>query len=180
MHINTDTRIDYAALLRRVGLKVTRCRVAMLAYIDSQGQHATADEITAGLKAEGFTVDRVTIYRNVDRMLQKGLLATIYVPGRAMRVGLCKHPDSAHHHHVVCVDCGKVEEVESCFLTDSWDQVCHEVNGSSGYELTGHVMQYLGKCPECARTNGRMQEPTGGRMQERTGGRMQEPTGGRM
>lgn len=155
MHVESTTQTDYAALLRRVGLKVTRCRVAMLEYIDGHGQHATADEITAGLKANGFAVDRVTIYRNVDRMLHKGLLATIYVPGRAMRVGLCKHPDSDHHHHVVCTDCGKVQEVESCFLVDSWDQVCTEVNGASGFELTGHVMQYLGRCPECARGNGR-------------------------
>ena len=155
MHINTGTHADYAALLRKVGLKVTRCRVAMLEYIEAQGQHATADEITAGLKTAGFAVDRVTIYRNVDRMLQKGLLATIYVPGRAMRVGLCKHPESTHHHHVVCMDCGKVEEVESCFLVDSWDHVCSEVLSASGYQLTGHVMQYLGRCPSCAGDNGK-------------------------
>lgn len=150
MQIESKASLNYEDLLRKVGLKVTRCRVAMLEYIDEHRQHATADEITNGLKTKGFAVDRVTIYRNVDRMLQAGLLATIYVPGRAMRVGLCRFPDSAHHHHVVCQECGKVEEVESCFLIDSWDEVCAEVHRASGYELTGHVMQYLGRCSSCA------------------------------
>ena len=141
---------DVTELLRKVGLKVTRTRVAMLNLLASSREHKTADEIVAGLRQQRVPVDRVTIYRNLERMLDVGLLATIYLPGKAMRVGLCTRLDSPHHHMIVCSKCGRVQQVEGCCLSEMWGRVADKIKSQSEFTLTGHVMQYIGICPTCA------------------------------
>ncbi len=136
-----------------MGLKVTAVRVALIDLIARRAQHMTADEITDALHAEGLPVDRVTIYRNVERMLQEGLLKADLRPGRALKVALLPHPGRVHHHHIVCDSCGRVTPTENCYLTENWEQIRADVLRTTGYELSGHLMQFAGTCPECARAD---------------------------
>jgi Fur family ferric uptake transcriptional regulator len=66
-----------------------------------------------------------------------------------MRVGACRQPEAAHHHHIVCERCGRVEETDGCPVQDMWDTLRNQVLGSSKFELTGHITQYMGVCPAC-------------------------------
>jgi Fur family ferric uptake transcriptional regulator len=138
-------------LLRSAGLKVTAIRVALLDLVSARAQHFSADEITDALHQQGMPVDRVTIYRNIERMLREGLLLADLQPGRALRVALNAKPGKMHHHHIVCDACGKVTATESCYLTANWEQIRADIRRSTGYDLSGHLMQYLGTCPDCER-----------------------------
>ncbi|MBM3318345.1 MAG: transcriptional repressor [Candidatus Eisenbacteria bacterium] len=144
---------DAARVLRRVNLKVTRSRVAILDLLAERQTHMSADEITAELRAGGHAVDRVTVYRNIDRLLENGILATVLVPGRAMRVGLRRNPGSSHHHFIVCRKTGRVAEVDSRFLEQCWDSARQRIKQENGWDLSGYVMQYEGLSPE-AQGNG--------------------------
>lgn len=135
-------------MLRKAKLKVTRARIAMLDLLDERKTHMSADEIADAMQARGHPIDRVTVYRNIDRMLEADLLATVYIPGRAMHVGLRAHPGSPHHHFIVCQETGRIAEIDSCFLGNCWDHAREVIKQSNGWELTGHVMQYVGICPE--------------------------------
>jgi Fur family ferric uptake transcriptional regulator len=130
-------------------MKVTTIRVALVELLADRGLHMTAEEITAELRALNYAVDRVTVYRNIERMLREGILLADLVPGRALRVALCSQPGKFHHHHIVCDVCGQVTEVDGCFLADQWDTVSGEVRRRTGYKLNGHLMQYAGTCPSC-------------------------------
>ncbi len=137
-------------LLRNAGLKVTATRVALLQLIGARAQHMSADEITDALHKDGTPVDRVTIYRNLERMLREGLLLADLQPGRALRVALNTKPGKVHHHHIVCDVCGKVTATESCYLKQNWQLVSEDIRRTTGYELSGHLMQYTGTCPSCS------------------------------
>lgn len=149
--VGTDDRpaIDAARLLRGAGLKVTRTRVGLLNLVARENRHLTADEITAGLHAEGIRLDRVTVYRNIERLMDVGIFVASFLPGRALRVGLCRCPDAPHHHHIVCLHCGKLAETEGCLLSERWDNLGRELEAQTGFALEGHVMQYVGVCPDC-------------------------------
>lgn len=138
-------------LLRAVGLKVTAIRVGMLGLIAQRAQHLTADEITDALRQAGTPVDRVTVYRNIERMLHEGLLLADLQPGRALKVALSAHPGHVHHHHIVCDSCGRVTVVEHCYLQDNWDSIRDDVRRLTGYDLNGHLTQLTGTCPDCAK-----------------------------
>jgi Fur family ferric uptake transcriptional regulator len=134
-------------LLRDVGLKVTAVRVALLDLIGRRAQHMTADEITDALHELGMPVDRVTVYRNVERMLDEGLVTADLKPGRALRVALCARPGRVHHHHIVCDSCGKVTPTDGCYLTENWERIRADMLRTTGYQLNGHLTQYTGTCP---------------------------------
>ena len=140
---------DQVHRLRGASIKVTRIRIAILDLVAAQRRHMTADEITAALKQSGVPADRVTVYRNLDRMIHEGLLVATCQPGKAMRVGACLKPDAAHHHHIVCERCGRVEETDGCPVLDMWDDLKRQVRSASGFTMTGHITQYLGICPAC-------------------------------
>ena len=152
--------LDFPRLLRGAGLKVTKTRLGLLTLVARENRHLTADEITSGLHADGIQLDRVTVYRNIDRMLDAGLFVASFLPGRALRVGLCRHPDAPHHHHIVCEKCGRMAETEGCLVSDRWDLLCKELRTQTGFDLTGHVMQYVGLCPQCSSSGGRSPEGT--------------------
>ena len=141
--------MEYATLLRGAGLKVTSTRLALLSMLAEKSRHMTADEITAELRRGGIQVDRVTIYRNIERMLIEGLLIATNLPGRALRVGTCTQPHAEHHHHIVCENCGRVAESDGCLVAENWDSVETRVQQSTGFKLTGHIMQFVGICSEC-------------------------------
>ena len=140
---------DQVHRLRDARIKVTRIRIAILDLVAAQRRHMTADEITAALKQSGVPADRVTVYRNLDRMIHEGLVVATCQPGKAMRVGACLKPDAAHHHHIVCERCGRVEETDGCPVQDHWDELKQQVRNASGFSLTGHITQYHGICPSC-------------------------------
>jgi len=130
-------------------LRDARIRIAILDLVASQRRHMTADEITAALRQTGVPADRVTVYRNLDRMIHEGLLVATCAPGKAMRVGACLRPSGPHHHHIVCERCGRVEETDGCPVQDMWDELRRQVRSSTGFEMTAHITQYLGICPAC-------------------------------
>jgi Fe2+ or Zn2+ uptake regulation protein len=144
-----ESHKEFSRRLRKAGIKVTRIRLAILDLITLRRRHMTADEITAALRESGVSADRVTIYRNIDRMVHEGLLVAACLPGKAMRVGVCMEPDAPHHHHIVCERCGKVGETRGCPVADAHARLTDEIRASSGFALTGHITQYIGLCVEC-------------------------------
>ncbi|MCK4412305.1 MAG: transcriptional repressor [Candidatus Eisenbacteria sp.] len=145
------TQPEHVTRLRRANIKVTRIRIALLDLLAAQERHMTADEITVALRKAGVRADRVTVYRNIDRMIQDGLLVPTLLPGRALHVGLCTRPDAAHHHHVVCERCGRVAETDGCPVREVWERLSREIQEQRGFQLTDHITQYVGICPECQR-----------------------------
>jgi len=150
-----DGVMNFPELLRGAGLKVTGTRLALLQLVGRRGRHMTADEITAGLTKAGAPADRVTVYRNIDKLLRSGLLIATHIPGRALRVGLCTRPRSDHHHHIVCQVCGRINETTGCCVAGQWEQLKKRLGEQTGWTLTDHAMQYIGICPDCAATRPR-------------------------
>lgn len=150
--------MNFPSMLRSAGLKVTGTRMALLKLIAGDGRHMTADEITAGLHDAGIPVDRVTVYRNIDRMIREGLVIATHLPGRALRVGLCTQPEAPHHHHIVCQNCGRVAESDGCVVSTQWSTLKSQIYQSTGFELTDHSMQYIGICPKCQQAGQRPKE----------------------
>jgi Fe2+ or Zn2+ uptake regulation protein len=144
-----EARANHANRLHEAGLKVTKTRLAILDLVADERRHVTADELTAALRRGKVPADRVTVYRNIDRMIRAGLLITTHMPGKALRVGYCSRPGGPHHHHIVCCICGRVAELQGCVVRDAWTELQEDVRNGTGFELTGHRLQFFGTCAEC-------------------------------
>lgn len=125
----------------RVFQRRTGARRRILQAIASQRTQFSAEELCQQLPQVG----RATVYRTLSRLVHEGLLCKVVLEENVLRYQVSPLD---HHHHLVCVHCNTVQDIEACEVTDFVRQAAAE----TGYELLGHRLEVYGRCPRCARS----------------------------
>ena len=139
--INRMTERDkMARLIRSVGLKVTKPRIAVISTLYKTGRPLSHVEIMERL---GF-VDKVTLYRVLDAFVKKGIVHHTFTGGRMSRferADRCKKDRC--HPHFTCRKCGRT----TCLL----DVKVPLLKGMSpGFKAERQRIHVEGLCPECS------------------------------
>ncbi|MDY0071496.1 MAG: Fur family transcriptional regulator [Thauera sp.] len=99
-------------LISARGGRVTRTRVAVIEAMQASAQPLSHDELASLLGSAGQDVDRVTLYRTLDWLVEQGIAQRIASGERAWRFEL--HHDERHRHaHFHCDHCGQILCLES-------------------------------------------------------------------
>jgi Fur family transcriptional regulator, ferric uptake regulator len=132
---------DAASALRKVGLKATPRRLALLAFMAEAGKPLSAAMISDGLKG---AANAVTVYRALETLCRAGLAKRIdFQHGHAYY----ELADTGDHHHIVCTACAKVEDFSGC---DAPRIVRNALRQSAGFaEITRHSLELFGICKAC-------------------------------
>ena len=134
---------DAGEILRAQGLRRTRGRVRLLEALIEAARPLSHTDIMEALKGEA--IDRVSVYRNLETFVGRGIVHRALVDGRTSRFETSDRcSEHACHPHFTCVQCGKVE----CLPT-----VANQpVQGlPEGYVLQRRRLLLQGLCPRCAR-----------------------------
>lgn len=131
-------------LIRQSGARLTSSRSAVLSLLLAADHAMTHQEITDAL-ADALPVDRVTIYRVLEWLVEQGLAHRIAQDDRVWRFSVSKHPHakSDHQHaHFSCKQCGQ---------TFCLDDVPAKVAGKlpAGYESEEVELTIRGVCEHC-------------------------------
>jgi len=115
-------RDRFLQFLRSQGLRVTQERLALFEEIFAQHKHIDAEELLAAMKNRGLKISRATVYRNLDLLVDCGLV-------RKQRLGrdrfLYEHVHGGQHHdHLVCTVCGRVVEFVSPGIVALQAEIC--------------------------------------------------------
>lgn len=97
---------DYPALLAQAGLAATENRLRVLEVVGGNSYPLTAGDIYRTL-ARLAPVNRVTVYRILERMVHHGILERLSTGGRAFHYGLVA--DHQPHPHFYCTRCGHMD-----------------------------------------------------------------------
>lgn len=125
--------------LREYGLKITLPRLRVLDFLVGKAP-VTALEIQNELK-----LDKVTVYRTLKTLEEKGVVRSVELGKRSKYYEL-DHADD--HHHITCIRCGKIEAVYMCPVEGIEERV---LNASSEFsELASHMLEFQGVCKSCA------------------------------
>ena len=89
------------------GLKMTPQRRAIIDYMQSAYHHPTADEVLQTVNRQFPMTSRATVYNTLNWLKQEGMIREVFEAG-SVRFD----PNTEEHHHFVCRECGKVEDVE--------------------------------------------------------------------
>ncbi|AQW81855.1 Fur family transcriptional regulator [Campylobacter pinnipediorum] len=98
--------MQHVSLLKRFGLKVTPQRLSVLKVLD-QHTHPTIDELYEEIKKENPSVSLATVYKNLNTLKDEGLVVEVNIINQKPRYDIYEYP----HIHVVCDNCGYVQDV---------------------------------------------------------------------
>lgn len=134
--------MTYFDKLKSEKLKLTPKRKAILDCFEAQGKYLTPEQVWEKLKKQFKQLGLPSIYRNLETFEDCGILVKIQREDRRLYYALCHdHHEGHHHHHIVCIKCGKVDEVDGCAIVNSLK--------ASGYKILKHFLQLEGLCPKC-------------------------------
>lgn len=101
-------------------------------------------EVTAG-------VPQSSAYRNVSVLIEAGVARRIAGTDDHARFELAETMLGHHHHHVVCAQCGRVEDIDpSAALEVALGEAASQA-ARQGYQITEHRLDLEGLCPDCRR-----------------------------
>src|SRR5689334_22069211 len=93
--------------------RVTRQGDAVRAALQAVGGFRSAQDVYAALRSQGGSVGLSTVYRHLQNLVEDGVVDVIHTPDGEATYRYCGEPSSGrHHHHLVCRDCGRTEEIE--------------------------------------------------------------------
>jgi Fur family ferric uptake transcriptional regulator len=126
--------------LRKAGLKVTLPRMKILDSLGAaQPRHMSAEDIYRRLLDTHEDIGLATVYRVLTQFEAAGLVERHHFEGATAVFEL---NEGAHHDHIVCMDCGRVEE----FIDGNIEKRQHDIARSKGYALSDHSMILYGRC----------------------------------
>ena len=131
--------------LRNAGLKVTHPRMKILELLERiKPRHMTAEDIYRQLLDRGDEIGLATVYRVLMQFEQAGILSRNHFESGKSVFEL---NEGKHHDHLVCLQCGRVEE----FYDTEIEGRQNEVARQRGFQLTGHSLALYAECtkPDC-------------------------------
>ena len=99
---------DYGGLLKNCGLAHTPNRLSVLEIIGNSPHPLSAQDVIDRLNRTQ-EVNRVTVYRILDRLVEKKLLERMSAGDRSFRYGLAPNENHRPHSHFYCIECGGME-----------------------------------------------------------------------
>ncbi|SDF68540.1 Fur family transcriptional regulator [Sporomusa acidovorans] len=135
-----DRLID---VLRNKGYKITPQRRAVITALSECGQFPTAQQILEHVKQTNPDVSLDTIYRNLSLFVELGIVHEIQTCNQdGNRFEMVT---TGHHHHVICLDCGKVQCLHFCPISSAEIEKVEE----NGFAIVSHSLEFYGYCQEC-------------------------------
>jgi Fur family ferric uptake transcriptional regulator len=126
--------------LKSTGLKATLPRLKILDVFHNGAQrHMTAEDVFRVLLEERSDIGLATVYRVLTQFEQAGILSrSHFESGKAVY----ELNEGQHHDHLVCLDCGRVEE----FYDAEIERRQHEVAKFKGFDIADHALSLYAHC----------------------------------
>ncbi|MEO8598724.1 MAG: ferric iron uptake transcriptional regulator [bacterium] len=126
--------------LKASGLKATLPRLKILEiFQNSAVRHLTAEDVYKILLTQNMDVGLATVYRVLTQFEQAGLLnRNHFETGKA----IFELNQGSHHDHLVCLDCGRVEE----FYDEEIEKRQQEIAAERGFHIAEHALALYSNC----------------------------------
>ena len=141
--------MTHAEELKSSGLKATLPRIKVLEIFQTTTQrHMSAEDVYKLLLAEGSDVGLATVYRVLMQFEQAGILSRNHFEGGKAVFEL---NEGKHHDHLVCIDCGRVEEFYDAEIEKRQAKIAKQ----RGFVINEHSLHLYVDCvkPNCPHKN---------------------------
>jgi Fur family ferric uptake transcriptional regulator len=134
--------VSVRGALEDAGYRSTDARRAIADLIAARTAHFTAADLVSDARQRRFRIGRATIFRTLDLLADLHAVERIDLPTGEHAYVAC---EPAHHHHVVCSNCGRSRDVDDA----GWRAVLRDIERRTGYRIDDHRLELFGRCPDC-------------------------------
>ena len=135
-------------LNREPNHRMTRQRQVILDVVRADHTHPSADEIYEEARKKLPHISMGTVYRNLEVLASCGLIDKLE-PGRTqMRFD----GNTTRHYHLVCVNCGKIEDIPPTAFKSALMEFEHAMDTLKNHGIMDHKLEFVGLCSECFHT----------------------------
>lgn len=134
---------DRATLtLKKLKLKVTTLRLALLQFIFDASLPFSVQVLMDYLTENNVAFDKVTIYRNLEILMQKGVIKKI-----DLQDGKYYYEKDDNCSHLICKNCGAVSHIH--LPKDQNKEAVAKVARKTGFVVEQEVRDFFGSCKDC-------------------------------
>ena len=136
----------FEAFLAQRALRLTPQRERIFKRVFETHEHFSAETLYSWLREEdGPKVSRATVYRTIGLLVEGHFVESLDTGASEL---LYEHTlGHAHHDHLVCTECGRIEE----FSDERIEALQEQIAEAKGFRLRHHSMRLFGTCSACTR-----------------------------
>ena len=140
--MKNNQQVKLASLLRKAGMKITPGHLEILSIISKVKKPISSQDI---IDIVGERLDPATVYRCMTKLKNSGIIRQIDLRQNHAHYEFF---DMAHHHHIICLECGKIEDITGCNLEDMNKRILEQVKQFS--QIRTHSLEFYGLCKVCS------------------------------
>lgn len=120
--------------------------VTVRVLLENESDHLSAEDVFMKVKDKYPEIGLATVYRTLELLNELQVLDKINFGDGVSRYDLRKEGAKHSHHHLVCINCGSVEEIEEDLLPEVEKKVERDFN----FQITDHRLTLHGICRNCS------------------------------
>jgi Fur family ferric uptake transcriptional regulator len=124
-----------------IRFKKTPARTAITEFLSKSDFPVDVLQVIKFLRSKDLNTNKVTVYRIMDFLLKNGIVDRVEFGEGKFRYEIKKN----HHHHLICTNCGKIEDAKADFVSSLEDQIREK----NGFIVKSHSLEFFGLCKDC-------------------------------
>ncbi|KGG81466.1 Fur family transcriptional regulator [Caloranaerobacter azorensis] len=132
--------------LKEKGYKLTtQRRIILDVILENQGKHLSPEEIYEKVRGKFPEIGLATVYRTLQLFEELNIIYKLNFNDGCSRYELNTNNGDHQHHHLICLNCGKVIEVQ----LDLLEALEEEIEKSREFKIVDHNLKFFGYCKDC-------------------------------
>ena len=128
----------------RASYKLTPQREATVRVLENEEDHLSAEDVYLLVKEKSPEIGLATVYRTLELLSELKVVDKINFGDGVSRYDL-RQEGAAFHHHLICTQCGAVQEIQEDLL----GEVERKVERDWSFKVKDHRLTFHGICKNC-------------------------------
>ncbi|MGC8756761.1 MAG: Fur family transcriptional regulator [bacterium] len=124
---------------KRLKIKLTPQRVAILDYLEGNKTHPSAEDVYKHISRRFPSMSFATVYNILNTLTRYGLIKELSIDPDKKRFD----PNVHNHHHLMCIRCGKIIDINMDYKLDLPEEALN------GFKLIDNQIVFYGICADC-------------------------------
>ncbi len=136
-------KIAVKSRMKKCGHRASVTRDMLIDILTDATQPLSVPEIIGHMKARNTVVNKSTVYREIEKLLNHDIVKEVYLEANKIRYEIA---DTDHHHHIMCVSCRRVDDVP---IQKDVEQYEKSIEKKLQYTIVNHSLEFFGLCKSC-------------------------------